>query len=269
MHLSPAVSVLLALAFSIPALAEEARVERIEVIDKGIFLIETGEQIPESTAPTGAIEPAIKFTKIEETETVPARIGVEFGLVYRIVGEPDGAEVTLEFRVNYPEDGLADPESPTPLRETKYELAKPIGEPIYFGYGFENDWELVPGSWRFEIWHAGRKLALAASSLRRISASLNERRRCRRALLVRNRDYCAVRPVERHGRDRHLRRAFLHLSRMGEIDQRVVLAVINPVDDQLLPDQRAPVVEDFLSVLAEIDIADLNRPGLPAGNRGI
>jgi len=56
---------------------------------------------------------------------------------------------------------------------------------------------------------------------------------------------------------------------VGEIDQRVVLAVKNPVDDQLLPDQRAPIIEDFLSVLAEIDIADLNRPGLPAGNRGI
>jgi len=159
MHFSPAVSVSLALAFSIPALAEEARVERIEIVDKGIYLIETGERIPEATAPTGAVEPAIKFTNIEETGTVPARIGVEFGLVYRIVGEPDGAEVTLEFRVNYPEDGLADPASPTPLRETKYEMTKPIGEPIYFGYGFENDWELVPGSWKFEIRHAGRKLA--------------------------------------------------------------------------------------------------------------
>jgi len=67
----------------------------------------------EATAPTGAIEPAIKFTNIEMTETVPARIGVEFGLD-RIVGEPDGGEVAPEFLVNYPEGGLADPESPTP-----------------------------------------------------------------------------------------------------------------------------------------------------------
>jgi len=92
---------------------EEARVERVDVVGKGLYRIETGERIPEATAPTGAIEPAIKFTNIEETETVPARIGVEFGLD-RIVGEPDGGEVAPEFLVNYPEGGLADPESPTP-----------------------------------------------------------------------------------------------------------------------------------------------------------
>jgi Domain of unknown function (DUF3859) len=142
-----------------PALAEEARVERVDVVGKGLYRVETGERIPEATAPTGAIEPAIKFTNIENTETVPARIGVEFGLEYRIAGEPEGTEITLEFLVNYPEAGIADPESPMPLRETKYELAKPIGELLYFGYGFENDWELVPGRWGFEIWHDGRKLA--------------------------------------------------------------------------------------------------------------
>jgi len=159
MYISPRLPVLLAFAFSMPALAEEVRVERIDIVGKGIYLIEAGERIPEATAPTGAIEPAIKFTNIEKTETVPARIGVEFGLEYRIVGEPDGGEVTLEFLVNYPEAGIADPESPTPLRETRYELQKPVGQPLYFGYGFENDWELVPGSWKFEIWHDRRKLA--------------------------------------------------------------------------------------------------------------
>ena len=141
-----------------PALAEEARVERIDIVGKGLYLVEAGERIPEAGAPTGAIEPAITFTNIEKTETVPARIGVEFGLEYQIVGEPDGAEVMLEFLVTYPDAGIADPESPTPLRETRYELPKPIGEPVYFGYGFENDWELVPGTWTFEIWHDGDKL---------------------------------------------------------------------------------------------------------------
>lgn len=159
MHFSPPVPVLLALAFSIPVLAEEARVERIEIVGKGIYLVETGERIPEATAPTGAIEPATNFTNIETTEEVPARIGVEFGLEYQIAGEPEGADVTLEFLVTYSDAGIADSESPMPLRETRYELPKPIGEPVYLGYGFENDWELVPGRWTFEIWHDGRQLA--------------------------------------------------------------------------------------------------------------
>ena len=50
---------------------------------------------------------------------------------------------------------------------------------------------------------------------------------------------------------------------MREIDQSIVLTIVNPVDDQLLPYQRAPVVEDFLTVLVEVDIADGDRPRLP------
>jgi Domain of unknown function (DUF3859) len=152
-------AVLLALALSDPALAEEARVERIDIVGKGLYRVEPGKPTPEAGAPTGSIDLPLAFTNIEKTDTVPARIGVEFGLEYRIVGEPTGAEVTLEFVVSYPEAGLADPDSPAPLRETRFERMKPIGEPVYFGYGFEKDWELVPGTWTFEIRYDGRKLA--------------------------------------------------------------------------------------------------------------
>jgi hypothetical protein len=55
---------------------------------------------------------------------------------------------------------LADPKSSTPLRESRFQKVKPIGKVLYFGYGFENDWELVPGTWTFEIWFQGRKLAV-------------------------------------------------------------------------------------------------------------
>jgi hypothetical protein len=45
------------------------------------------------------------------------------------------------------------------LRESRFKKMKPIGQVLYFGYGFENDWELVPGTWTFEIWSDGRRLA--------------------------------------------------------------------------------------------------------------
>src|SRR5690242_1629797 len=49
--------------------------------------------------------------------------------------------------------------------------------------------------------------------------------------------------VERHGRDRHLRRAVLHLARMREIDQRLVLLVVDAVHHLLLPDQAEALLE--------------------------
>ena len=29
----------------------------------------------------------------------------------------------------------------------------------YSGYSFDDPWEIVPGTWRFEIWLGGRKMA--------------------------------------------------------------------------------------------------------------
>ena len=44
---------------------------------------------------------------------------------------------------------------------------KKIGETAYLGYGIENDWEIVPGTWTFEIWYSGRKLAEQSFTLSR------------------------------------------------------------------------------------------------------
>lgn len=151
--------VLLFVAMSGTAFAEEARVEGIDVIGKGIYRVEIGKTVSRPDVPGGTVAPPVRFALIENTTTVPARIGVEFGFAYRVIGEPAGAEVTLGFVSTYPAPGLADPEKETPLRTGRYELNKKIGEPLYSGYGFEYDWELVPGIWTFEIWYDGRKLA--------------------------------------------------------------------------------------------------------------
>jgi hypothetical protein len=140
------------------AVAQETRVDRIDVVGKGIYRVETGERTPDADVPTGSVALPLKVTNIEKTSSVPARIGAEFGLEYMIVGEPTGADVTLEFVNKYPADGLPDPKSPTPLRESRFERMKPIGEVVYFGYGIENDWERVPGVWTFEIRYEGRTL---------------------------------------------------------------------------------------------------------------
>ena len=143
----------------IAARAEGVRIERIDIVDTGIYTVETGEETPDPNAPTGTIAAVTTVTNIEATMAIPAKVGLEFGLRYVIVGEPAGAEVPLDFVITYPAPGLVDPAEPTPLLKSRYSRDKKIGETVYLGYGFENDWEIVPGEWTFEIWYEGRKLA--------------------------------------------------------------------------------------------------------------
>jgi Domain of unknown function (DUF3859) len=142
----------------ITAHSQDLRVDSIDVVSKGIYDVQTGEETPDASAPTGEIAAPVTFKNIESTDEIPARVGVEFGAEYRVVGAPEGAKVPLELVITYPAPGLADPEEAEPVRTTRFTREKTIGEVTYVGYGFENDWELVPGTWTFRIFYDNRKL---------------------------------------------------------------------------------------------------------------
>lgn len=141
------------------ARAGEVRVDRVDILEKGVFALETGEQTQDPGTPTGEITAVTTARLLDATETIPARVGTEFGFRYVVVGEPDGTEVALDIVNLYPAPGLSPPGGEAPLRRSDYRRTRKIGEAAYLGYGFENAWETVPGTWTFEIWHDGRKLA--------------------------------------------------------------------------------------------------------------
>jgi hypothetical protein len=138
--------------------AQEVRVDRIDVVSKGIYRVQTGEQTADTAAPTGEIAAPVEFENIDKTSDIAASIGLEFGVEYRVVGAPEAAEVELELVITYPAPGLTDPRESEPIRATRFNRQKKIGEVTYVGYGFENDWEMVPGTWTFRIWYDNRKL---------------------------------------------------------------------------------------------------------------
>ena len=151
--------VLALVAFAAPVQAQEVTVERVEVIDTGIFSLVLGEETDDPNLPGEKIVSVDSAEIVKSTTTVPARIGLEFGIAYRIIGEPEGSDVALGFHFEYPEPGLADPEIDSPLLVSDFTRQRTIGKTEYTGFGFENDWELVPGTWTFAIRHEGETLA--------------------------------------------------------------------------------------------------------------
>ena len=150
---------LLPLLFApIGAHGEYVRVDRIDVVKKGIYVIETGKETPDANTPTGKIMAVTTVKNIESTSTIPARLGLEFGFQYVVVGEPSDANVSLDIVTIYPSQGLRDPSSQQPVHKSKYQRTKKIGDTVYLGYGFENAWEAEPGTWTFQIWYENRKM---------------------------------------------------------------------------------------------------------------
>jgi tetratricopeptide (TPR) repeat protein len=103
----------------------------------------------------GTNEGLDSFTLVEATTNVPARIGTRFGLRYTIHGAPLNAPIDLTMVGEHPP--YRNPKTGKTQARDVYGLQSWIGE-TYTSYLLSEEWELIPGKFRFEVWHEGKKL---------------------------------------------------------------------------------------------------------------
>ncbi|MPZ37264.1 MAG: DUF3859 domain-containing protein [Rhizobiales bacterium] len=134
------------------------KVDRIEIIEAGIYRAETAsiKLAPGTATRQRNILSETKLLAL--TTRVEAKIGLHFGIRYRLVGRPSGATIKLISVTQYPAPGLKNPKADGSQLRGEHSLFATIGQVNYRGYVFEQDWEIVPGSWTLELWDGKRKL---------------------------------------------------------------------------------------------------------------
>jgi len=139
--------------------AQDSQVDRIDIVETGIYRAQTvsTEQAPDTASRQRSLLSETRL--LVSTTRIEARIGVHFGMRYRVVGRPADASVRLTSVTHYPAPGLKNPNAGKSLLRGEHPLFATIGQINYRGYVFERDWELVPGAWIFELWDGNRKLA--------------------------------------------------------------------------------------------------------------
>ena len=129
------------------ASAQGGKVDRIDIVETGIYRADTAliEHAP-ATA-TGQRNILSDTRLIASTTRVEAKVGLHFGMRYRVVGRPTNATIKLTSITQYPGAGLKKPGTETLQTRGEHSLFATIGAINYRGYVFEQDWELVPGAW--------------------------------------------------------------------------------------------------------------------------
>jgi Domain of unknown function (DUF3859) len=144
----------------VDANAQSPRIDRIEIYEPGIYQGAVADKQDVPSLAAGAFATMTDFKLSQSTTTIPARLGTRFGYKYKIFGEPVGATVNLQFVGIYPAPGIRNPQTQKAmLRDEVVEAKKIFVTSNYDGYSLDNDWEVVPGVWVFQIWYQGRKLA--------------------------------------------------------------------------------------------------------------
>ncbi|HSY42969.1 MAG TPA: DUF3859 domain-containing protein [Candidatus Acidoferrum sp.] len=141
------------------ALAAAAGIDG-KISDYGIFK-ETGDQdsfgAPQSPSGVGHIIHSPPML-VATTNRIPAKLGIGFGVAYEVQNPAaeDGEQLNAEIRVSYPSitrpDGSIS-KSFTTYNQSFYQKHKAIGSIVYT---FDHDYEVVTGTWRFEVTVGGK-----------------------------------------------------------------------------------------------------------------
>ena len=152
-------SLLLLLFVSSGAYAQTAQIDRIDIVEYGIYTANiAGQQAAPNTA-AGTVTTLNDIQHAATTQAIPAQQGVRFGFRFVVVGAPAGTVVPLHMVTIFPPPGLTNPATQQPKAQSEYDTTAPIGQTWFKGYTLTNDWEVMPGIWTMQIWYQGHKMA--------------------------------------------------------------------------------------------------------------
>lgn len=149
--------------------AEADCIRSLHVVEVGTYRAETKKNVP-TAGTTGLVNVVSNVVLLERTTSIPARRGVRFGLRYLVDGMA-GAPVDMTFTIRFPPVGLRDPVGGRRYLRSTHSRSIPAGIRLYREYQLEYDWEIVPGTWYFEFWHAGLKVGEQAFCLYSVPGS--------------------------------------------------------------------------------------------------
>lgn len=89
---------------------------------------------------------------IEKTDTLKGKVGLKFGIEYFIEGEDKTSkndEAIFYCRIKHPE--LVNPASNEKASETIERKLNWLNTASFDYYSFEQEWEVQPGTWTFQI----------------------------------------------------------------------------------------------------------------------
>ncbi|MDG9928800.1 MULTISPECIES: DUF3859 domain-containing protein [unclassified Pseudomonas] len=95
---------------------------------------------------------------VEETQKVPAKLGSEFGIVYKIGRVDFAPSIRIEEVIIFPDGGVTNPETGRNVRFDSELLDVSPNTDLYFSYTLDYPWEIKVGTWVFQVRQEGEVL---------------------------------------------------------------------------------------------------------------
>ena len=137
--------------------AQAQTADKIEVYEYGTYTSPPGVDV--DVTRHGVVISDLDYTDlVEQTRTIVAQVGVQFGFRYHLLGKPLGTFVPITVVVRYPSPGIVSPGNPVPFVVDDYSAPAILGTNLFYTWTFDDRSEIVPGIWTIEIWYGDKKL---------------------------------------------------------------------------------------------------------------
>ena len=136
---------------------QEVTISAAQVVGYGIFTAKSQSRVKGFTKDSPAADAVEGVRFINMTNQIPSIPKTGFGIEYVINSSPNGRLIPITSIIKFPEPGLVSPRGRVYLVSRENSRVQ-IGKPTFYGYAFDEPWEMVPGEWIFEIWHKKARL---------------------------------------------------------------------------------------------------------------
>jgi hypothetical protein len=138
---------------------EAYRIDRVEILEKGIYRVPILKRVADPNVVSGQHMVYGKREHVQDTTTIPATTGIQFGFRYVVVGEPQGTKVPVRVIAVYPPGGRYNPNTGKTFAQDVFYLSQTIGSTTsHFCFTLAS-WGHVLGPWTLQVWDQDRKLA--------------------------------------------------------------------------------------------------------------
>ena len=136
--------------------ATSGEVTEAKILKYGIYTATKVERMEAQSTLSGKRTISSDFEFIDATTQIPAVLGTRFGFKYVIKGNPEGKKIDIRVTRTHPR--MKNPSTGKVSTVSKYNRKARIGIPGYIGFGFDVEWELVPGEHIFKVYYKDRQL---------------------------------------------------------------------------------------------------------------
>lgn len=134
-----------------------ANVTGAEILQYGVFekVRSVGPRKDEGSV-TGQVDQVPEVRLVEQTTTVLAKLGTNFGVILKVTGDSPGEFVNCSIRWIHPP--LTNPNSGKTTERNEIRTQQMIDRAQPTGYTFENAWEMVAGKWTVQLIYGSKVL---------------------------------------------------------------------------------------------------------------